>query len=299
MPESVYHKSDEPSPATTPKPVAPRPVTPKLPHAPQQQNSADPAAIKPEPVAENVDELKTTLSWTPSLHDRRFQLQALGVLLLIGLIYVCFHFGLSLSSRFAVDDEQQRLQQLIVQCLNHDGNPQHAVFTAKVQQNSTAATATQPASELLALSGDSYTFPAWLEISKLTDPTVFVGKLGAADSIQRLVVVTVDSNPAGARADTGNVAIHASTYGADLPLDRKWEGEAQLNIYLKHGATFRAFEGARQSDGNGVAFSVEADSKRSTIHLTLQPDGKISIQDSAGEITHDTIVYELDRSGPL
>jgi len=263
---------------------------------PKQNEPQDEPTPKIDPLWEAVDDLKTQLSWRPSIHDRRFQLRALFVLLIIATLYLCFHFGLTFSNKLAVASEQQRLQSLFQQCLDHDGTPKHLIFSGTAQEDPSAARDSSPQPhEAIARFGDSYTFPAWSEISKFPDPTIYVGKLSASDGMDRLVIVTVDLAPAEGRPDAGNVGIHVSTYAADLPLSRESNGEAQLNIYLKHGATFRAFEGSRQFGKDSVSFSIEADKKPSTIHARLQPDGTITIVDDAREITHETEFYELDR----
>jgi hypothetical protein len=308
MPESKYQKDSESKPAAggvtrsappirkSEIPPAPQSSSTKSP-TPKQNDSQEEPAPKIDPLWEAVDELKTQLSWRPSIHDRRFQLRALIVLLIIATLYLCFRFGLTFSSKLAVASEQQRLQSLFQQCLDHDGSPQHLIFSGTVQEDPSAQQdSSQPPREAIARFGDSYTFPAWSEISKFPDPTVFVGKLSAAGGMDRLVIVTVDLAPAEARPDAGNVGVHISTYAADLPLSRESTGEAQLNIYLKNGATFRAFEGSREFGKDSVSFSIEAGKKTSTIHACLQPDGTIAILDDAKEITHETEFYELDRS---
>ncbi|MGA3068158.1 MAG: hypothetical protein ABSF29_15040, partial [Tepidisphaeraceae bacterium] len=262
----------------------------------KQKESQEEPAPKIDPLWEAVDDLKTQLSWRPSIHDRRFQLRVLIVALVIATLYLCFHFGMTFNNKLAVASEQQRLQSLFQQCLDHDGSPKHLIFSGIVQEDPSVPPDSQQPHEAIAKFGDSYTFPAWSEISKFPDPTIFVGKLTASDGTNRLVIVTLDLAPAEARPDAGNVGIHVSTYAADLPLSRESSGEAQLNIYLKPGATFRAFEGSRESGKDSVSFSIEADKKTSTIHASLQPDGMIAIVDDAKEITHETEFYELDRS---
>jgi hypothetical protein len=308
MPESNYHNDREPkTPAggvTRSVPPARKPETPPAPQSsstkpltPEQNKPEEEPTPKIDPLWEAVDELKTQLSWRPSIHDRRFQLRALIVLLIIATLYLCFHFGLTFSNKLAVASEQQRLQILFQQCLDHDGSPKHLIFSGTVQDDpSVQQDSAQQPHEAIARFGDSYTFPAWSEISEFPDPTIFVGKLSASDGMDRLVIVTVDLAPAEARPDAGNVGIHVSTYAADLPLSRESNGEAQLNIYLKHGATFRAFEGSRELGNDSVSFRIEADKKPSSIHARLQPDGTIAIVDDAKEITHETEFYELDRA---
>jgi hypothetical protein len=307
MPESKYQKDGEAK--TTPgvarsappareaeAPLASKSLSTKS-ATPKQNESQEDPTPKVDPLWEAVDDLKTQLSWRPSIHDRRFQLRAIIVLLVIVTLYLCFHFGLTFSSKLAVESEQQRLQSLFQQCLDHDGSPDHLIFSGVVQEDPSAPQdSSQQPHEAIARFGDSYTFPAWSEISKFPDPTIFVGKLSIPDEMDRLVIVTVDLAPAEARPDAGNVGIHVSTYAADLPLSRESTGEAQLNIYLRPGATFRAFEGSRESGKDSVSFTIEADKKTSTIHTSLHPDGTIVIADDAKEITHETEFYELDRA---
>jgi hypothetical protein len=259
-------------------------------------SSAD-AAARTDRLAERLFDLKTSLSWRPSIHDRKLQLRVLTAGLLAFVIYACFHFGLYLNTRLALRSEQQRVDDLFENCLDHNGNSQHVIFSGMVRQDAAAQPGpTAGISETISPLGKSYTFAPWSDISRIADPTVFVGRLGDG-AAERLVVITVDGNPAGGRADAGNLAIRVSTYASDLPLRRRWEGEAQLNIYLRDGATFRVFEASRESDGNGAAIEIDSDKQRALIRARLSPDGVISLLDDKRAITHDTTVYELDLTG--
>jgi hypothetical protein len=274
MPEAKYQNSPPPAPPAT--------------------ATADSAAPpkRDSPARAPID-LKTSLSWTPPLHDRKLQLRLLTAFLLAGVIYACFHFGLYLNTQLALSTEQQRVDQLFAKCLDHAAESQRVVFSGSVRRAKPASqSATAGITETIAPLGDGYAFGPWSDLSRVSDPTAFVGRLG-----DRLAVITVDGNPTGGRADAGNLALHVSTYAADLPLRRKWDGDAQLNIYLRDGATFQVFEGARDSGGDGAAIVVETGKRRVLIHARLDRDGSITLFDDAREITHDTTVHELDLTG--
>jgi len=57
------------------------------------------------------------------------------------------------------------------------------------------------------------------------------------------------------------------------------------------------FEGSREADGSALSFDIEADQKPSAIHVRLLPDGTVAILDDSREVTHETVVYELDLTG--
>jgi hypothetical protein len=40
------------------------------------------------------------------------------------------------------------------------------------------------------------------------------------------------------------------------------------------------------------------DKRPASLHVRLQPDGTTVIWDDANQITHETLVYELDLTGP-